>query len=128
MYKCRTSSSNTTCSVLSAFIMSSSIVWDWFKSFTTINGLGQIVGSTEKRWKGFWVILTSVFLVATIYSAVSTVVEFFKYDVVTSYSVIHKDYLNLPSVTICNINRVHCGNLMKKLDEYDENNEVGNVT
>ena len=96
----------------------------WFKSFTTLGGLGQIIGSTEKHWKLFWTILTLAFLTITGYSAMLIVIEFIKYNVVTSFSVEHKDRLVIPSVTICNVNRVHCGHLMEKLEVYDKANET----
>ena len=96
----------------------------WFKSFTTIGGLGQIIGSTEKHWKLFWTILTLAFLTITGYSAMLIVIEFMKYNVVTTFSVDHKDRLVIPSVSICNVNRVHCGNLMQKLEAYDKANET----
>ena len=92
------------------------IVFDWFKGFNTINGLGHIYGSTERQWKAFWTLLTFGFLIVTGYSAFLIVMEFFKYDVVTNFSVDHKDSLVIPSVTICNVNRVHCGNLMKNIE------------
>ena len=96
----------------------------WFKSFTTLGGLGQIIGSTEKHWKGFWAFLTLAFLAMTGYSALSIIVEYSQFNVVTDFSVPHKDHLVLPSVTICNANRIHCGNLMRKLEEYDKVNET----
>ena len=100
------------------------ILLDWFKGFNTINGLGHIYGSTERQWKAFWTVLTLGFLIATGYSAFHIVVEYFKYDVVTNFSVDHKDSLVIPSVTICNVNRVHCGHLMRKIEDYDEANET----
>ena len=96
----------------------------WFKSFTSIGGLGQIIGSTEKHWKLFWTILTLAFLAITGYSAMKIVIEYLTYDVVTSFSVEHKESLVIPSVTICNVNRIHCGNLMQKLEAYDKVNET----
>ena len=96
----------------------------WFKNFTTLGGLGQIIGSTEKHWKAFWAFLTLAFLAMTGYSALSIIVEYSQFNVVTDFSVPHKDHLVLPSVTICNANRIHCGNLMRKLEEYDKVNET----
>ena len=96
----------------------------WFKSFTSIGGLGQIIGSTEKHWKLFWTFLTLAFLAITGYSAMKIVIEYLTYDVVTSFSVEHKESLVIPSVTICNVNRIHCGNLMQKLEAYDKVNET----
>ena len=96
----------------------------WFKSFTTLGGIGQIIGSTEKHWKVFWTISTLTFLAITGYSALLIVIEYSNYKVVTSYSVEHKDRLVIPSVTICNVNRVHCGHLLKKLEEYDKANDT----
>ena len=100
------------------YIMSSE-PFHWFKNFTTLGGLGQIIGSTEKHWKAFWTILTLAFLAITGYSAIKIVIEYCTYNVVTNFTVDHQDRLDIPSVTICNVNRVHCGNLMRKLD--DEN-------
>ena len=37
---------------------------------------------------------------------------------------VHTHDMAIPSVTICNINRVHCGNLFKKVYEYNQQNEV----
>ena len=95
----------------------------WFSSFTTIGGLGQTLTSDEKHWKCAWAILTCVALVFTIQGAEKTIVEYLAYNVTTSFSISHKPHIELPSVTICNNNRVHCGNLLKKIVQYKDANE-----
>ena len=95
----------------------------WFSSFTTIGGLGQTLTSDEKHWKFAWAILTSVALAFTIQGAEKTIVEYLAYNVTTSFSIAHKPHIELPSITICNNNRVHCGNLLKKIVQYKDANE-----
>ena len=68
--------------------------------------------------------MTCVALYFTFLGAQQTIDEFLAYNVTTSFLVSHKPHIELPSVTICNINRVHCGNLLKKINEYEQNNEV----
>ena len=97
--------------------------WSWFKSFTTISGLGQTFASTEKHWKGLWGILTFGLIIVTGYSVFKTLCDYFAYNVTTSFSIDHTHSLSIPSVTICNINRVHCGNLLQKVETYVNKNE-----
>ena len=99
-------------------------ICEWFSSFTTIGGLGQTLTSAEKHWKFAWATLTCVALYFTFIGAKQTIDEFLAYNVTTSFLISHKPHIELPSVTICNINRVHCGNLLKKIFEYDQQNEV----
>ena len=39
--------------------------------------------------------------------------DYLKYNVVTDVKVVQNSSIVFPSVTICNANRVHCGNLLK---------------
>ena len=61
--------------------------WAWFKSFTTISGLGQTFASTEKHWKGLWGILTLSLIILTGYSVIQTLSEYFAFEVTTSFSI-----------------------------------------
>ena len=98
--------------------------WSWFKSFTTISGLGQTFASTEKHWKGLWGILTLSLIILTGYSVIQTLAEYFAFEVTTSFSIDHTHGLDIPSVTICNINRVHCGNLLDQIEIYANRSDV----
>ena len=98
--------------------------WAWFKGFTTISGLGQTFASTEKQWKGFWGFLTLGLISLTGYSVIQTLAEYFAFDVTTSFTIDHAHGLDIPSVTICNVNRVHCGNLFDKIKTYANENNV----
>ena len=43
--------------------------------------------------------------------------SFFDYNVTVSISVTDNTTLKFPTVTICNLNRVHCGRLLKRINE-----------
>ena len=101
--------------------------WAWFKSFSTISGLGQTFASTEKHWKVLWGILTLNLMILTGYSVIQTLTEYFAFDVTTSFALDHTHVLDIPSVTICNINRVHCGNLLHQIETYANKGDVRNL-
>ena len=89
--------------------------WKWFTEFTTIGGIGQVIVSKEKAWKLFWSIITTTFMTLTIYQVIKVVKEYLEYDVTTKLSVEPEDVMQMPSVTICNNNRIHCGNLLQRI-------------
>ena len=97
--------------------------WKWFTEFTTISGIGQVVASKEKAWKLFWCLITTTFMIITILQVIKVIVEFLEYDVATKLSVEPEEVIQMPSVTICNNNRIHCGNLLQKILSIENNNE-----
>ena len=98
--------------------------FQWFLDFTTISGIGQTVASKEKSWKFFWCVLTCFCFTVTFYQVVNVVNGYLEFDVATKLLIEDEDTMELPSVTICNNNRVHCGNIYKKILEYEETDNV----
>ena len=98
--------------------------WKWFTEFTTISGIGQVVVSKEKAWKLFWCLATTTFMIITIYQVIKVVKEYLEYDVTTKLSVEPEDVMQMPSVTICNNNRIHCGNLLQRIILIDDDNNM----
>ena len=97
--------------------------WKWFTEFTSIGGIGQIVTSKERKWKLFWIIATFIFMSSTIFQSIKVFKEFLEYDVTTKLSVEDEDTMQMPSLTICNNNRIHCGNLFNKILCLQEKSE-----
>ena len=91
-------------------------VWKWYTNFTSIGGFTQFLASNNKFSKLFWLILTLTGLVLTIVGISQTIYDFFLYDVTTSVTIGSNDTLYFPTVTICNANRVHCGQLLTKIN------------
>ena len=46
--------------------------------------------------------------------------DYLKYNVVTDVKVVQNSSIVFPSVTICNANRVHCGNLLKYVSSCEK--------
>ena len=98
--------------------------FQWFLDFTTISGIGQVVASKEKTWRFFWSILTFGCFIMTFYQVVNVVNGYLEFDVATKLSINGEDTMELPSVSICNNNRIHCGNLFNMILEYDLTDNV----
>ena len=92
-------------------------VYKWFINFTSLQGCTQFLASKERCSKQFWAILTLIGLIFTLVSLERSFEDFFDYDVTVSISVTDNTTLKFPTVTICNLNRVHCGRLLKRINE-----------
>ena len=83
----------------------------WFSRFTSIGGLAQARGSDNKCSRYIWILLFITGCVFTIHGVTTSISNYLEYRSVTTVSKEYKSVLTFPSVTICNLNMVHCGNL-----------------
>ena len=88
-------------------------VWTWYSTFTSVEGLVQFFASKNVISKAYWLIILVAATVATSINVFNVFEDFLSYPVVTDVKVIQNSSIEFPSVTICNTNRVHCGNLLK---------------
>ena len=86
-------------------------VWKWFDEFNTIGGLSPALHGSNKVSRFFWAILFVLGTTLTVWGVVETVQDFLKFGTKTSVSYEYPRSLVMPSVTVCNANRVHCRNL-----------------
>ena len=92
----------------------------WFYKFTTIGGITQIRESENKVVKRIWFVLFILGVALTIWGVHSSINNYLEYRSVTTVSKEYKNLLTYPSVTICNLNRVHCGNLNDMIVNCDK--------
>ena len=88
-------------------------VWAWYSTFTSVQGLVQFFASKNVVSKTYWFVIFAVSSIATFGQVYTVFEDYFSYNVVTDVKVIQNSSIDFPSVTICNTNRVHCGNLLK---------------
>ncbi len=94
-------------------------VRNWFASFTSIGGLSQNFASKGLA-KLYWLILFLIGFYFTVSGLVSVLVEYSQHEVLTEITIGHNYEVPFPSVTICNVNRVHCGNLNKVIMDCNQ--------
>ena len=85
----------------------------WYSTFTSVQGLVQFFASKNVVSKTYWFVIFAVSTIATFGQVYTVFEDYFSYNVVTDVKVIQNSSIDFPSVTICNTNRVHCGNLLK---------------
>ena len=93
--------------------------WDDFWQETSISGAsnaGKAQGLPYIR-RLCWMAIFATFFALTIFNVAKQFVEFYHYPVNYEVYVTHKDQVPFPSVTVCNQNRVHCGNLKTTIDD-----------
>ena len=88
-------------------------------NFTTLGGLTQCIASKNIASKIFWFILTTIGLFMTIYALINSFKAFAEFEVTTTTRIISNKTLVFPTVTICNANRVHCVNLLEKIQQCE---------
>ena len=93
----------------------------WFYNFTTIGGITHARESNCKIAKKVWIVLFICGCLMTIWGVKISIESYMEYRSVTTVSKEYKSLLTFPSVTICNLNRVHCGNLNKMIEKCDKN-------
>ena len=87
-------------------------IWTWYSTFTSVQGLVQYFASKNNISKFYWFIIFAIASFFTFCNAYVVFKDFFKYPVVTEVKINQNSSIAFPSVTICNTNRVHCGNLL----------------
>ena len=73
--------------------------------------------------KGFKYMWWSVFLLGlgmTVYSVLTLVSDFLKFDVTTVVTMKQEECFDFPSLTFCNKNLVHCRRLLKRILECEK--------
>ena len=84
----------------------------WFDRNTTLGGWTPAFHSDNNLSRAMWTVLLILGLALTAYSICMAFLRFFQYNIVTSTDIVYmKSGIDLPAVTICNSNRVHCRNL-----------------
>ena len=94
----------------------------WFYRFTSIGGITHARDSDCKIAKQVWFILFISGCCMTIWGVIISVESYLEFKSVTTVSREYKSLLTFPSVTICNLNRVHCGNLNELIDKCSKVN------
>ena len=85
-------------------------VLTWAVKFTQTGGLVQARDDDIWVFKVVWFLLFAAGISYSTFSIVQLLREYQKYDVYTSSVIEHNNALDFPAVTICNSNRIHCGN------------------
>ena len=92
----------------------------WFYKFTSIGGLVQIRSADNRHAKYIWIALFVIGFVMTIWGVHFSIQNYIEYRSVTTVSKNYKTLLTFPSVTICNLNVVHCGNLHAMIENCEQ--------
>jgi hypothetical protein len=87
--------------------------WHQCLSITTIPGLQNIHHASGRLAACIWTLLFIVGLACTVRDVYTTSTEYLAYPVTTSMTMDQVAALPFPSVTVCNLNRIHCTNLRK---------------
>ena len=95
-------------------------VYKWFINFTSLGGCTQFLASKDKISKLLWAVLTLIGVIFTLISLERNINDYFAYDVTVSISVTDNTTLKFPTVTICNLNRVHCGRLFERISKVED--------
>ena len=86
-------------------------VHSWYMGFTSIGGLSQYASNDLTVSKVFWLILFLVGMALTLMNFIQVLIDIALNKVTTTTTLEQQASLPFPGVTICNQNRVHCGNL-----------------
>jgi hypothetical protein len=89
----------------------------WFAKFTSVGGLTHTRNSDNQISRSFWIIIFVIGCILTFISIQSTVSSYLEFDVNVGVKLEQSNGLSFPAVTICNANKVHCGNLHKLILE-----------
>ncbi len=95
---------------------------------SSIAGLCHAANARSYIRGTYWLVIFVVGLVLTARSLVVLVDEFLQHPVVTSSELITREKVAFPAITMCNINRVNCLNLMSESYELQVLVEAGNFT
>lgn len=87
--------------------------WHHYLSITTIPGLQNIHHASGKLSSFIWTLLLIVGFACTVRDVYTTTIEYLAYPVITSMTMDQVVALPFPSITVCNLNRIHCTNLRK---------------
>ena len=92
----------------------------WFTKFTTLGGLTHTRESDNHVSRAIWASVFVAGCVLTTVSVHSTVSKYFEFGVNVGIKREQNLSILFPSVTFCNANKVHCGNLHKLIEQCSE--------
>lgn len=92
--------------------------WHQYLTITTIPGLQNIYHASGRLSSYIWTLLFVIGFACTVRDVYTTTIEYLAYPVITSTTVDQVVALPFPSVTVCNLNRIHCTNLRKLAAEH----------
>ena len=106
--------------ILSMVIQNIHNAFLWFTNFTSIPGFAQARTSNNKYSKCAWSILFIIGAVLTIRGLQASISSYLEHRSVTTITNEFVSMLKFPSVTICNLNRVHCGHLYDMISRCEK--------
>ena len=86
-------------------------ILDWGYHFTSLSGVTQVRDTDCKISKASWFLFAILGLGLTCYLVTNCFQSLLAYETETTIDIRNPLEVEFPSVTICNQNRVHCGNL-----------------
>ena len=86
-------------------------VLDWWYHFTSLSGVTQTRDTDCKLSKASWFVFAILGFGLTCYLVTKCVEGYYAYLTETTIEISSPLEVEFPAVTICNENRVHCGNL-----------------
>ena len=86
-------------------------ILDWWYHFTSLTGITQIRDTEIKLSKASWFIFGIAGFGLSCYLVTNCIEGYFAYLTETTIDISSPLEVEFPAVTICNENRVHCGNL-----------------
>ena len=86
-------------------------ILDWWYHFTSLTGITQIRDTDNKLSKASWFIFAIAGFGLSCYLVTNCIEGYFAYLTETTIDMSSPLEVEFPAVTICNENRVHCGNL-----------------
>ena len=86
-------------------------VLDWWYHFTSLSGVTQTRDTDCKLSKASWFVFAILGFGLTCYLVTNCVEGYYAYLTETTIEISSPLEVEFPAVTICNENRVHCGNL-----------------
>ena len=91
-------------------------VFVWFMNFTSIGGLSQSKADRGPIAKLFWMIMFFLGLAGTFPLILNVVQDYLDKAIITTVTVSSLPTVPFPGVTICHYNKVHCGNLLERIE------------
>ena len=86
-------------------------ILDWWYHFTSLSGVTQVRDTDCKVSKASWFIFAILGFGLTCYLVKKCFEGYYDYQTETTIDISNPLEVEFPAVTICNENRVHCGNL-----------------
>ena len=86
-------------------------ILDWWYHFTSLSGVTQVRDTDSKLSKASWLLFAILGFGLTWYLVTKCIEGYFDYLTETTIDISKPLEVEFPAVTICNENRVHCGNL-----------------